>query len=195
MFGLAASLLPGTADDSKLGEVARGAARAALAQQRQAEAYRYLEIALQREPDHPEALDLMAAQALRLGAYEKARDCIDSRLRRADLEPGEHADRLVKLAQACEGLQQLDRAAAALAEVVAIRPEDEVSRARAVDLLERLGEIERAVLRLDAWSERAPAEFASRLRLRPRSSSSPRAIARARTRLEAITDGDSPRRR
>ena len=193
MFGLAASLLPGTADEAKLGEVARSAARAALAQQRQAEAYRYLEIALQREPDHPEALDLMATQALRLGSYEKARDCIDARLRRADLEPADHADRLVKLAQACEGLQQLDRAAAALEEVVAIRPEDEVSRARAVDLLERLGEIERAVLQLDAWSERAPFEFAARLRLRAAQlelAAGDR--ARARARLEAITDADTP---
>ena len=193
MFGLATALLPATADAPRLGGVARSAARAALAQQRQAEAYRYLEIALQHEPEHPEALDSMAAQALRLGAYEKARDCIDTRLRGADLAPADHADRLVKLAQACEGLHQLDRAAAALEEVLAIRPEDEVSRARAVDLLERLGETERTVLQLDAWSERAPAEFAARLRLRAAQlelAAGDR--ARARARLEAITDGDAP---
>ena len=193
MLGLATALLPGTSEAPRLGAVARSAARAALAQQRQAEAYRYLEIALQQEPDHPEALDAMATQALRLGAFEKARDSIDTRLRRADLEPAEHADRLVKLAQACEGLLQLDRAAAALEEVLAIRPEDEVSRARAVDLLERLGETERAVLQLDAWSERAPAEFAARLRVRAAQlelGAGDR--ARARTRLEAITEADAP---
>jgi tetratricopeptide (TPR) repeat protein len=193
MLGLATALLPGTSEAPRLGAVARSAARAALAQQHQAEAYRYLEIALQQEPEDPEALDAMATQALRMGAYERARDSIDTRLRRADLEPAEHADRLVKLAQACEGLQQLDRAAAALEEVLAIRPEDEVSRARAVDLLERLGETERAVLQLDAWSERAPAEFAARLRVRAAQlelAAGDRALARAR--LEAITDAEAP---
>ncbi len=190
-LGLATSLLPGSAEAERLGAVARGAARAALAQQRQAEAYRYLELALAHEPDDAEALDTLATQALRMGAFERARDALDARLRRADLEPAEHADRLVKLAQACEGLQQLDRAAAALEEVLAIRPEDEVSRARAVDLLERLGESERAVLQLDAWSERAPAEFAARLRVRAAQlelAAGDR--GRARARLEAITNGD-----
>ncbi len=193
LLGLATALLPGTPEAARLGAVARSAARAASAQQRQAEAYRYLEIALREEPENPEALDAMATQALRLGAFEKARDSIDTRLRRADLEPAEHADRLVKLAQACEGLQQLDRAAASLEEVLAIRPEDEVSRARAVDLLERLGEAERAVLQLDAWSERAPAEFATRLRVRAAQlelAAGDR--SRARARLESITDSDTP---
>ncbi|MEX2205207.1 MAG: tetratricopeptide repeat protein, partial [Myxococcota bacterium] len=192
MLGLATSLLPGTPEAGRLGAVARAASRAALAQQRQAESYRYLELALAHEPGDPDALDAMATQALRMGAFEKARDAIDARLRRADLEPVEHADRLVKLAQACEGLQQLDRAAAALEEVLAIRPEDEVSRARAVDLLERLGESERAVLQLDAWSERAPAEFAARLRVRAAQlelAAGDR--GRARARLEAITDAGS----
>ncbi len=191
-LGLATALLPGTPEAGRLGAVSRAAARAALAQQRNAEAYRYLELALSHEPDDPEALDAMVTQALRLGAFEKARDAIDARLRRADLAPTEHADRLVKLAQACEGLQQLDRAAAALEEVLAIRPEDEVSRARAVDLLERLGESERAVLQLDAWSERSPAEFASRLRVRAAQlelAAGDR--GRARARLEAITDAEA----
>ena len=190
-LGLATTLLPGTPEAARLGAVSRAAARAALAQQRHAEAYRYLELALAQEPEDPEALDAMATQALRLGAYERARDSIDRRLRRADLAPEEHADRLVKLAQACEGLQQLDRAAAALEEVLAIRPDDEVSRARAVDLLERLGESERAVLQLDAWSERAPAEFAARLRVRAAQlelAAGDR--GRARARLEAITEAD-----
>ncbi len=186
--GLATSLLPGTPEAPRLATIARSAARAALAQQRQAEAVRYLDISLQHEPDHPEALDEMANQALRLGAYEKARDSLDRRLRCADLELDEHADCLIKLAQACEGLQQLDRAAAALEEVLSIRSRDEVSRARAVDLLERLGETERAVLQLDAWSEHAPEEFASRLRVRA-AELELRAgdRVRARTRLEAIT--------
>jgi len=190
--GLATALLPGTPEAPRLAAVARSAARAAAEQQRQAEAYRYLELSLQQEPDHPESLDAIAIQSLRLGAYEKARDSIDRRLRRSDLAPQEYADRLVKLAQACEGLQQLDRAAAALEEVLSIRPADEVSRARAVDLLERLGETERAVLQLDAWSEQAPAEFASRLRVRAAAlelSAGDRASARAR--LEAITATDA----
>ena len=41
-----------------------------------------------------------------------------------------------------------------------------MSRARAVDLLERLGESERAVLQLDAWCAHVPADFAARLQLR-----------------------------
>ena len=191
-FGLATSLLRGSPEEDKLGGVARSAAQAALAQERFAEAYRYLELALEREPSHPDALDQMAALALRLGAHARARDCIETRLRALELTPDERADRLVKLAQACEGLGQLDRAAAALEEVLAIRPADEVSRARAVDLLERLGEGERAVLQLDAWSEHVPAEFAARLALRAAQlelKHGERAGARAR--LEAITGGES----
>ncbi|HXZ84647.1 MAG TPA: hypothetical protein VEI82_04070, partial [Myxococcota bacterium] len=71
-FGLATSLLRGSPDEEKLAAVARSAARAALAQERFAEAYRYLEIALEREPAHPEALDQMAGLALRLGAHARA---------------------------------------------------------------------------------------------------------------------------
>ncbi len=191
-FGLAASLLRGSPDEDKLAAVARCAAQAAQAQERFAEAFRYLELALEREPEHPAALDSMAGLALRLGAHARARDCLDTRLRAPELSPDERADRLVKLAQACEGLQQLDRAAAALEEVLAIRANDEVSRARAVDLLERLGETERAVLQLDAWSEHVPAEFAARLQLRAAQLELAHGDrARARRRLEQITDGES----
>ena len=191
-FGLAATLLRGSPDEEKLGSVARSAAQAAQAQERFAEAFRYLELALEREPAHPEALDSMAGLALRLGAHARARDCLDARLRSLELSPDERADRLVKLAQACEGLQQLDRAAAALEEVLAIRPGDEVSRARAVDLLERLGETERAVLQLDAWSLHVPEEFAARLRLRAAQLELAHGDrAHARQRLEEVTSGDS----
>jgi tetratricopeptide (TPR) repeat protein len=191
-FGLAASLLRGSPDEEKLAAVARSAAQAAQAQERFAEAFRYLELALEREPAHPEALDSMAGLALRLGAHARARDCLDTRLRALELSPDERADRLVKLAQACEGLQQLDRAAAALEEVLAIRPGDEVSRARAVDLLERLGETERAVLQLDAWSEHVPAEFAARLRFRAAQLELAQGErAHARQRLEEISEGES----
>ena len=190
-FGLATSLLRGSPDEEKLAAVARSAAQAAQAQERFAEAFRYLELALEREPEHPAALDSMAGLALRLGAHARARDCLDTRLRALELSPDERADRLVKLAQACEGLQQLDRAAAALEEVLAIRPNDEVSRARAVDLLERLGETERAVLQLDAWSEHVPAEFAARLRLR----AAQLELAHGdRARARAATRGDHRRR-
>ena len=191
-FGLATSLLRASPDEDKLAATARSAARAAEAQDRFAEAFRYLELSLEREPEHPEALDSMAGLALRLGAHARARDCLDTRLRALALSPDERADRLVKLAQACEGLQQLDRAAAALEEVLAIRPNDEVSRARAVDLLERLGETERAVLQLDAWSEHVPEEFGARLRLRAAQLELAHGDrARARTRLEEVTNGES----
>jgi tetratricopeptide (TPR) repeat protein len=188
-FGLATSLLRGSPDEEKLGDVARSAAQAAIAQERFAEAFRYLELALEREPSHPDALDRMAGLALRLGAHARARDCLETRLRGLELAPDERADRLVKLAQACEGLGQLDRAAAALEEVLSIRPADEVSRARAVDLLERLGETERAVLQLDAWSEHVPSEFAARLALRAAQLELAHGDrAHARERLEAIVD-------
>ncbi|HTO09740.1 MAG TPA: hypothetical protein VMR86_22000 [Myxococcota bacterium] len=191
-FGLATQLLRGSPDEDKLAATARSAAEAAQAQERFAEAFRYLELALEREPTHPGALDAMAGLALRLGAYPRARDCLDARLRSRELAPDERADRLVKLAQACEGLQQLDRAAAALEEVLSIRPHDEVSRARAVDLLERLGETERAVLQLDAWSEHVPAEFAARLKLRAAQLELKHGErAHARARLEAVTAGES----
>ena len=191
-FGLAASLLRDSPDEDKLAAVARSAAQAAQAQERFAEASRYLELALEREPSHPDALDQMAGLALRLGAHGRARDCLETRLRAMELSPDERADRLVKLAQACEGLQQLDRAAAALEEVLAIRPGDEVSRARAVDLLERLGETERAVLQLDAWSQHAPAEFAARLQLRAAQLELAHGDrAHARERLDRVTESDS----
>jgi hypothetical protein len=192
-LGLALSLVPGTPDEEKLAWIARSAAEAAQRQEHFAEAFRYLDVALGREPEHAEALDAMAGLALRLGAHERARDCLDVRLRASDLTREQQAERLVKLAQACEGLQQLDRAAAALEEVLAIRPADEVSRARAVDLLERLGETERAVLQLDAWAERSPEEFAARPKLRAAQlelAAGERASARRR--LEAIVDGRNP---
>ncbi|MFI5314055.1 MAG: hypothetical protein ACHQ6T_00005 [Myxococcota bacterium] len=191
-FGLATTLLRASPDEDKLAGVARSAAQAAQAQERFAEAFRYLELALEREPTHPDALDSMAGLALRLGAHARARDCLDVRLRAPELTPEERADRLVKQAQACEGLQQLDRAAAALEEVLSIRPRDEVSRARAVDLLERLGETERAVLQLDAWCEQAPAEFAARLQLRAAQLELAHGDrAHARQRLEEVTSRDS----
>ncbi len=191
-FGLATNLLRGSSDEDKLAGVARSAAQAAQSQERFAEAFRYLELALEREPSHPEALDSMAGLALRLGAHAKARDCLDTRLRALELTPEQRADRLVKLAQACEGLQQLDRAAASLEEVLSIRPNDEVSRARAVDLLERLGEAERAVLQLDAWSEHVPAEFAARLKLRAAQLELAHGDrAHARERLDEVTAGES----
>ncbi|HTO53327.1 MAG TPA: hypothetical protein VMR50_08070 [Myxococcota bacterium] len=190
-FGLATQLLRGSPDEDKLASAARSAAEAAQAQERFAEAFRYLELALEREPTHAGALDAMAALALRLGAYPRARDCLDARLRSRELTPEERADRLVKLAQACEGLQQLDRAAAALEEVLSIRPGDEVSRAHAVDLLERLGETDRAVLQLDAWAQHAPAEFAARLALRAAQLEQKHGDrAHARRRLEEVTAGE-----
>ncbi|MCP4007307.1 MAG: tetratricopeptide repeat protein [bacterium] len=166
MFGLACSLLPGTEEAPQLGRAARLAATAALEQQRNAEAYRHLELALDESPDDVEALDAMADLSLRLGAPERARDCLDSRLANMDLSPEERAERLLKLAQACEGSKQLDRAAAALEEAVALHPDDEVSRARAVDLLERIGESDRAVVQLDGWMRAAPEDFNGRLALR-----------------------------
>ena len=67
-----------------------------------------------------------------------------------------------------------------------------MSRARAVDLLERLGESERAVLQLDAWCAHVPADFAARLQLRAAQLELKNGErAHARERLETITAGDA----
>jgi tetratricopeptide (TPR) repeat protein len=166
MFGLACSLLRATGDAERLAEVARLAAEAASRQERNAEAFRYLELALQEDPQHPRALDGMAELSLRLGAPDRARHCLETRLSQSELSPGERAFRLVRLAEACEQGGDLARAASCLEEVVEIWPEDEGVRLRALDLLESLGESQRAIRQIEAWLDRVPSEQKPELVLR-----------------------------
>ena len=130
------------------------------------EGFEYLERALGAEPRDPEALDTMSQLALRLGAPERARECLEMRLALGDLEGEERAERLVRLSQACESQGDLAGAADALDRVIELRGDDEVSRARVVELLERLEDPSRAVAQLEAWIARAPEERRSELSLR-----------------------------
>lgn len=191
-LGKACGLLPESALAERLADTAVGAATAAAQLQRHAEAFRYLEIALGREPRHPAALDAMTELSLRLGAYERARDCLESRMDLPGLDDHARADRLVQLAQAYEGLGQGDEAARTLEEVLSLRPHDEVTRARVVDLLERIGEPERAIAQIEHWIEGSLGEFAPRLELRAaRLESSIGRRAQALRRLERLARGES----
>jgi Tfp pilus assembly protein PilF len=190
-LGTACSMLPDSDLEERLADIALGAATAAAKLQRNAEAFRFLELSLQRQPDHPGALDAMTDLSLRLGSYERARDCLETRLGSAELDEDTRADRLVQLAQAYEGTRQPEQAARRLEEVLTIRPQDEVTRARTVDLLGQLGEIERAIPHVEDWIERAPAEFAPRLELRAALLEiSIDRRAEARRRLQKLVDGD-----
>ncbi|MEE9280381.1 MAG: tetratricopeptide repeat protein [Myxococcota bacterium] len=190
-LGAACSLLPDSDLAPRLADTACGAATAAAQLQRHAEAFRYLELALQREPRHPAALDAMTELSLRLGAYERARDCLEARISDGDLDEDTRADRLVQLAQAYEGSGQPEEAARMLEQILSIRPHDEVTRARAVDLLEQLGEHERAIEQVVEWIERSPTEFAPRLELRAaRLEISIGRREEARRRLQRLTSGD-----
>ncbi len=190
-LGTACSLLPDSDMPERLADAALGAATAAAQLQRHAEAFRYLELSLQRHPSNPGALDAMTDLSLRLGAYERARTCLEARIATGELEGEVRADRLLQLAQAHEGTGQLADAARTLEEVLSIRPEDEVTRARAVDLLEKIGQRERAIAQVEQWIERAAPEFVPRLELR--AARLELAVGRrpeARRRLEQLTKSE-----
>ena len=192
-LGNACSILPESELCERLADTALGAATAAAQLQRHAEAFRYLELSLHQEPEHPGALDAMTELSLRLGSYERALDCLRARLDTGTLEPETRADRLVQLAQAYEGVGRREEAADALEQVLSIRPQDEVTRARTVDLLEQLGETERAIGQVEDWIERSASEFVPRLELR--AARLERALdrrAEARRRLERVVEAEDP---
>jgi tetratricopeptide (TPR) repeat protein len=166
MLGQACALLAGDEEPLALAEIARLAARAAQEAGDGPEALRYLELASQAQPDDPETLDAMAALGLRLGAYERAQTCLERRLALGGLTSEQRSERLARLAHAAQSACHLERAAQALAEAVELRPGDEVSRARLVDVLERLGRPDEAVAQLEAWAAHAPADIQPQLGLR-----------------------------
>jgi tetratricopeptide (TPR) repeat protein len=194
MFGMACSLLADSEESARIASAARSAAEAALRQNRNAEAFAYLEASLEHEPKNAEALEAMAELSLRLGAYPQAREWIEARLELGELEPEARADCLGRLAQACEGSGDLAAAATHLEEVVSLRPSDEVVRARLVDLLEELGDAGRAIDQLDSWAELAAREYGPGLALRAaRLEAGSGRRAQARARLEALLeDGPGP---
>lgn len=165
-LGLACTLLPGSPEEDRLAATALRAGEAASAQRRHPEALRYFELALERDPSHPEALDAMGQLALRLRAYDRARPCLEKLLALEPAAEDLRAERLVRLAQACEGSGDPGRAIDVLREVIDLRPGDEVSRARLVDLLEREGRTEEAVSEIDRWSALVSEDFRLRLDLR-----------------------------
>ena len=194
-LGLACSLLRENSEGQSLARVAASAARAALKLQHKSEAFLYLELALEHEPHHPEALDTMAELSLERGAYAQARRCLEARLADSDLLPPARAERLARLAKTCEASGDLGSAASALVELISLRPEDESACTQALDLFERLGASERAVTEIDAWIKRVPSERRTGLALRAaRFEAHMGRVAEARQRLEALlqVEGDRP---
>lgn len=153
----ACELLQGTAESRQRAHAARLAARAALQQGRNAEASRLLEVALLGTPDDPEALDALADVSLALAAHGTAGEALEARLALGDLEGGERAARLLKLARAREGSGRLGEAAAALESAVALCPDDERTRTQLVQILEQADDLEGALAQLDDWLLHAPA--------------------------------------
>ncbi len=165
LLGAACARLPADGPDA-LSRVAHEAARAAEAGGRNSEAFTHLERGLSGDPHDPELLEALATLALRTGAHGRAIECLERRLEDASLVGAARAEILVRLAQATEGDAQLERASAALIEALELVPDDEVRRARLVDLLERKGEPARALEQLDAWMAFAPHEDVARLQVR-----------------------------
>jgi len=165
-IGAAASLLD--TDDARplLTRIANLAADAALAQNREGDACSYLEWALEGDATDSSALESLATLSLRLGAYERARRCLETHLETARLAPEEQLSQQLRLARACEGMGDWAAAASALEEVLERRPFDEVSRAHAVDLLERLDEHARALHQLECWLDQTTPELRPGLALR-----------------------------
>ena len=192
LLGRACSLLREEPRAESLANTAELAARAALKLERDTEAFRYLELALAHEPHHGEALDAMAELSLQRGARAQARRCLETRLEDTALLPEQRAERLARLARACEELGELEPAAAALAELASLRPEDAGARTRTLDLLERLGEAERAIAQIGAWIECVPSNQRSALALRAaRFQRSAGKITEARGQLETLLAADA----
>lgn len=192
MSAIASSLLLGSEDGERTASAARRAAEAALRQGREAEAFRYLELALGETPLGAETLDAMAVLAPRIGAHERARECLEARLGLSDLDPNERADRLVRLAQTYERLEDIGAAASSLEQVVLLRPDDEVSRARAVELLEWLGQTDRVLTQLEEWAQRSVPELRPGLTLRAaRVEREAGRYTDARSRLEAVVEHEA----
>jgi tetratricopeptide (TPR) repeat protein len=186
-FGRAYPLLAGTPLRHRRGEAAGLAAQAALELGRDPEALTHLEVALEENPDDPETLDLGATVALRVGAWKKAEQLLEARLTQGEADPRRHAKLLCRLARARGALGDHDAAAEALEQAVFVHPDDELARARLVDLLVELGRTDAAVQQLDAWIPHAPPDAQSELALRAaRLELRHGDRARARERLDGI---------
>ncbi len=159
-------LLAGTRLAAHVAEAARGAARAAAELGKESDVLAHLEVALAERPDDPETLDLGASLALRVGAWQKARELLEARLSQSDIDARRRAERLALLARAQASLGNRAASAESLEQAVTLRPEDEAMRARLVDLLEELDQHTRAVEQLDGWIAYAPPDARPELALR-----------------------------
>jgi tetratricopeptide (TPR) repeat protein len=165
-FARAYPLLSGMSFADRRGEAARLAARAAARLGRSREVLLHLETALAENPEDPETLDLGADASVQVGAFQKARGLLESRLSLGDLDAGGRAERLWRLARVCGELGEPLGAVPALAEAVSLRPQDERARARLVELLGELEQWEEAVAQLDGWIVHAHPDARAELALR-----------------------------
>jgi Tfp pilus assembly protein PilF len=191
LFGMACGLIADGSQRQLLARVAQSAAGAALEQDRFREAFRYLELALAEQPEDSQSLERMGQIALQLGEHTKARECIEARLVQGSLGDTDHAEWLRRLAQACEATGDEAAATEHLERAIELQPEDEVARARVVDLLERRGERRRAIDQLDAWATIAQPEYRANFALRAaRLEIADERKTEALERLTALVDAD-----
>jgi Tfp pilus assembly protein PilF len=191
LFGMACGLITDGSERQLLAQVAQSAAGAALEQDRFREAFRYLELALTEQPEDSQSLERMGQIALQLGEHTKARECIEARLVQGSLGDTDHAEWLRRLAQACEATGDDAAATEHLERAIELQPEDEVARARVVDLLERRGERRRAIDQLDAWATIAQPEYRADFALRAaRLEIADERKSEAFQRLTALVDAD-----
>jgi tetratricopeptide (TPR) repeat protein len=180
-------LLPGTDLAGRCAEIASLAARAAADLGLDEKALAHLEVALGESCEDPATVDLGATVALRLSAWQKARELLERRLSLPGLDDSGRADRLVRLARARESLDDRGAAADALEEAVRLRPSDEALRARLVDLLDELDEHRRLIEQLDGWAQSTGSDDAVALATRAaRLELQHGDRARARERLDEI---------
>jgi hypothetical protein len=195
---------PWSGTDSRLGEIglhidgdpssviataARAAARAALRRERRAAASHYLDVAIVAAPADTAVLRDQTELCLRLGHLERARACLEAELAAPGGSPEERAFARVLLAETCERLGDMAAAAAALETPPAESALLGFARERVVDLLERLGETDRALTQLALWSRHARAEFVPGLEARAaRIEALAGRPAEARARLEGLTE-------
>jgi aspartate beta-hydroxylase len=117
-------------------------ARILLNEGRVLEAERACERVLEKTPDNIEALNVCAAASLRDGKNYRAVAMLE---RAAGIAP-DHALTQHNLGRAYEAIDNVDGAIAALEHAVRLRPVYHVARIRLGALLERRGEVEKAIL-------------------------------------------------
>lgn len=185
---------PGNSDPcGELAEAARGAALAARHLDHPELELRHLEIAMDAGARDSETLEATSRAALRLGSLARARQAIEGRLAKPDLDGAARAEWLRRLAQARSGSGDEAGALSALEEAAESVPGDEVTLARLVELCETRGQRERALRHLDAWCRSAPEDCHSKLSLRAaRLELATGRGQAARERLEALLEGPTP---